>query len=150
MRKYFFRSIFNRSHVYSIDCDEDLSVYNTFTLKIKKIDDKLKTYNSSNIDCSLVCVDKKTWDSKTIELDNNNFNQYYILVDRFEDAKPCTCLNEAIEIDNSYDNIFASPKEANLDKFKAEYMKFIDELKNNTELFTCFVKIIERQRVISE
>lgn len=150
MRTYFFRSIFNRSHVYSIDCDEDLSVYNTFTLKIKKIDDKLKTYNSSNIDCSLVCVDKKTWDSKTIELDNNNFNQYYIFIDKFEDASPCICLNEAVEIDKSHENAFATVKDSVNDKLKADYDKLIDELKNNVEFFKSFVRFAEEQRRISK
>lgn len=95
--EYRFKSLFDRSKEYTIETEEPLHIYDTFSISIKKINNDNKSYSYDNIDCILQYSKRGALGINKIELDNTNFDGFYITVETFK-KRGCLSMGEPIEL----------------------------------------------------
>lgn len=137
---YKFRSIFDRNNEYIIDSEEPLSLYDDFTLSINKVDSNSKSFAYENIDCELKYVKHGNIEAKYIELDKDNFNGYYMMIENFK-HKQCLKMNIPIEIIKEEQTF--EYKDVTLlngdEEMKIAFNKYIQENSIMDMLFQCFL-----------
>jgi hypothetical protein len=138
--KYNFKSLFNRERKYIIECDEPLDLYDDFSLSIKKVDKSDKSFSYDNIDCVLKYGKQGTLDYKTIELDRDNFNGYYMLVETYKNRNALS-VGEPLEMIK--EEVPYEFKDVNLDnattELKLAFNKYVEDNKLMDTLFQCFL-----------
>lgn len=138
--KYNFKSLFNRERKYIIECDEPLDLYDDFSLSIKKVDKSDKSFSYDNIDCVLKYGKQGTLDYKTIELDRDNFNGYYMLVETYKNRNALS-VGEPLEMIK--EEVPYEFKDVNLDnatiELKLAFNKYVEDNKLMDALFQCFL-----------
>ena len=138
---YNFKSLFNREKEYTIDTEEPLDLYNTFSLSMKKFDAKDKSFAYDNIVCVLKYGKKGVLELQQIELDQTNFSGFYLMVEVFK-QRNCLSMGEPLELIkenpfNEFENVNLENAEEEL---KLEFNKYVENNDIMNTLFKCFLK----------
>lgn len=96
--KYNFKSLFDRERTYTIETDEPLSIYDTFALSIKKVDNQCKSFSEDNIDCILKYSLRGKEGTYSIQLEPYNFESYYAFLEKYK-SRNAVSMGEPLELD---------------------------------------------------
>lgn len=138
---YKFKSIFNRQREYTIETDEPLDLYDTFSLSIKKIDKDNKSFSEENIDCILKYGKSNSLGLQSIELDRYNFSGYLMMVETYKQRNALS-MGEGIEIireNKPYEFDGVNLDNAN-NELKLAFNKYVEDNKLLDVLFQCFLR----------
>lgn len=108
--KYTFNSLFRKENEYVIESDISLEEYDEFSISIRKVDEENKSFSYDNIDCVLKYGHKGKLDIQILELDQSNFDGFYLLVEKFKNRK-CYSMGIPISLSISSKNNLINDKE---------------------------------------
>lgn len=138
--EYRFKSLFDRSKEYTIETEEPLHLYDTFSISIRKIDNDNKSFSYDNIDCILQYSKRGSLDVNKLELDRFNYSGFYMTVEVYK-RRSCFSMGEPIELvkeEKPYEFKDTTLENAN-NELKLAFNEYLESNGIIDILFQCFL-----------